>query len=283
MRRSDSSKHRPPPSDTSPEATSEADHTKPLPSEWNATTTSNYAFRYAHTQSSLEYLIKVSRLGRKAVINGIGLGDDKVHSSNVPVTDYISKSSLPFTRVADADDDKATQALQDVFISIGRLGDLGALMRTDIIQKLAPGLRKEGYEDSAHAVSQSSTIRPERQPAPGREPEAPSYDPLWDDRLPPFAQPRPIGGDRPLTGPVPDFLPPPFTNEHQDPDPMGPYRGPRRPLGNYGDPDLFPAPLYPHDPLRIPGHGRTGGGGMHPTFDDPLFGGDGGLGGYDPR
>jgi hypothetical protein len=42
--------------------------------------------------------------------------------------------------------------------------------------------------------------------------------------------------------------------------------------------------LGPHDPLRGgigPGLGG-GGGGMHPTFDDPLFGGARG-GGYDPQ
>jgi hypothetical protein len=54
---------------------------------------------------------------------------------------------------------------------------------------------------------------------------------------------------------------------------------------NIGERDLYPAGLGPNDPLRGsmgPGFG-PGGGGMHPTFDDPLFGGGGGVGGYDPR
>lgn len=63
--------------------------------------------------------------------------------------------------------------------------------------------------------------------------------------------------------------------------------GPRMP--GYGERDLYPAGLGPNDPLRVggvgPGPGIRGGGGMHPTFDDPMFGGrggGGGEGGYDP-
>lgn len=59
---------------------------------------------------------------------------------------------------------------------------------------------------------------------------------------------------------------------------------------NIGHDDLNPPGLGPNDPLRgsFIGGGlpRPGGGsGMHPTFDDPLFGGQGGdgQGGYDPQ
>lgn len=64
----------------------------------------------------------------------------------------------------------------------------------------------------------------------------------------------------------------------------GPYGGARRPL-NIGERDLYPPGLGPHDPLRMgPGGGgldggNYGGGGMHPTFDDPMFGGGGAAGG----
>lgn len=58
-----------------------------------------------------------------------------------------------------------------------------------------------------------------------------------------------------------------------------------QPFGNIGERDLYPPGLGPHDPLRIGpgGGGFRGGGGMHPTFDDPIFGGQGGGGQYDPR
>lgn len=59
---------------------------------------------------------------------------------------------------------------------------------------------------------------------------------------------------------------------------------------NIGYDDLNPQGLGPNDPLRgsfVGGGGalpRPGiGGGMHPTFDDPMFGGRGGQTGlYDP-
>jgi hypothetical protein len=70
-----------------------------------------------------------------------------------------------------------------------------------------------------------------------------------------------------------------------------PLRGMAPPFPGAGSPfghnDLYPPGLGPNDPLRpsIGGGGRFGGGGtggMHPTFDDPLFGGRGGEG-FDPR
>lgn len=66
--------------------------------------------------------------------------------------------------------------------------------------------------------------------------------------------------------------------------PAIPGGGGRRPL-NIGERDLYPPGLGPHDPLRMgpgpPGFGG-GGGGMHPTFDDPLFAGRQGGGGRAP-
>jgi len=58
---------------------------------------------------------------------------------------------------------------------------------------------------------------------------------------------------------------------------------------NIGHDDLNPPGLGPYDHLRgsfvgggLPRPG--GGGGMHPTFDDPLFGGQGGQGGqFNPQ
>ncbi|MCJ1246487.1 hypothetical protein MMC30_003695 [Trapelia coarctata] len=271
------------------EATSDAEHTKPLPPEWNSTTTSDYAFRYAHTQSTLQYLIKVSRLGRKAVINSINLKDQKLHSAEVRVNQFISESSLPYTRPPDVDDEKAAEALQNVFISIGTMADLAAFMRTEIIQKLAPKLHKEGYEESVHAISENNPTRAEQQPAQGREPRAPRRSPPRGDEPPPYALPRPFqppdGPEiTPMQGPVPssEYRPREEDEHRMLPQPPRPFQGVRRPL-NIGEGDLNPAPLYPHDPLRVPGYGGMGGGGMHPTLGGPLFGGDDEWDRYDPR
>lgn len=238
----------------------------------------------------MQYLVKISRLGGKAVINGIGLGDDKVHSLDVQVQDYVSESSTPFTVPTEVSQAEYASSVQRLFISEGRIADFASLIKLKVIQNLAPGLRKEGYEDNAFTTEeQMSSSRERRQPIPGREPYIPSLDPLQGDHLPPSAQPRPLGD--PLSGsyrphPVADFPPPGFEDEYEINRLPGGLGGARRPL-NIGERDLYPPGLGPHDPLRGGGFhpvgGLTGGGGMHPTFDDPIFRGDTGIDGYDHR
>ena len=228
------------------------------------------------------------------MVNGIGLGDDKVHTVDIPIRDFLSESSFPFTMPSAEDQTPIEQSLQNLFISPGRITDLASLIKIQIIQKLAPGLRKEGYEDSAHATSQNASSQDQerrRQPRGGDEP--PPHDPLRDDRLPPYAIPRPF--DDPLAAaprrpfPAGDFPPPGFEDEYEinRPPGRGGIGGGRNPF-NIGERDLYPPGLGPHDPLRGGGFGPgggIGGGGMHPTFDDPLFGGPGGggMGAYDGR
>ncbi|KAL8854383.1 MAG: hypothetical protein Q9221_000870 [Calogaya cf. arnoldii] len=277
------------------ETTSDPKDPQPLPTEWNASATSNYAFRYAHTQSSLQFVLKISRLGNKAIINGIAIDDDKVHTVEVPIKDFVSQSSLPFTADPKDSAEHNESKLANVFISPGRVADLGAMIKIQIIQKVAPGLQKEGYEESAHAASTSNTSEPQQQqhPPPERGDSRPPHDPLRDERLPPAAQPRPFND--PLAAeprrpyPAGDFPPPGFEDEYEmnRPPGRGGLGGERRPL-NIGERDLYPPGMGPHDPLRGPGFGPgggIGGGGMHPTFDDPMFGGEGsgGMDGYGGR
>lgn len=226
----------------------------------------------------------MSRLGNKAVINSLGIRDDKLHTLDLLVKDFVSPSSLPYTSPPSDGMNEATLSLRKIFISAGRMTDAASLLKLQIIQKLAPGLSKEGYEDSAHSASPNPSQREQggpRQPGPGREGEGqPAYDPLRDDRLPPPAQPRPFND--PLAAeprrpyPAGDFPPPGFEDEYEINRPRGGIGGERRPL-NIGERDLYPPGLGPHDPLRGGGFG-PGGGGMHPTFDDPMFGGRGGGG-----
>ncbi|KAJ5227550.1 uncharacterized protein N7469_007556 [Penicillium citrinum] len=240
-----------------------------LPAEWN--TNDAFSFRYAHEQSSMQFLLKVSRLGNNAVVNALALGDDRTSSFDLSVKDYISGSAVPLSAT-----ENITNALRDVFISSARLNDLIALFKINVIQRLAPGLYKEGYEDT----SRQTRIRPE---------EGPRHDPLRDGPQP--ARPYPF--DDPLaSGPrmpnPPDFDPPGFEDEfeiHRPPRGYPPGLGGGRSPYNIGDRDLYPPGMGPHDPLRGPmGPGFGSGGGMHPTFDDPLFGGPGGGSGvYDPR
>lgn len=123
------------------EPASNVDETQPLPPEWNASASNDYAFRYAHTQSSLQYLIKISRLGSKSVINGLGIGDDKVHTMDMKVTEYLSESSFPYKIQAESSAERE-ESIRKAFISSGRLTDAASMIKLHIIQKLAPGLHK---------------------------------------------------------------------------------------------------------------------------------------------
>ncbi|KPI39138.1 uncharacterized protein AB675_4545 [Cyphellophora attinorum] len=258
------------------EAQSDPQDVSPLPAEWNAS--SSYAFRYTHPQSSMEFLVKVTRLGSKAIVNGVGLGDDKTASFEIKAADCTSEGSLAEEK--SSGDTKS--GLRNIFISNGRITDLAELFRSSIIQKLAPGIHKAGYEDTESTTQTQRSIRPETAPREDR-------DPLRDDqprpaRPYPFDDPLAAAPRRPV-GPAPDFAPPGFEDEYELNRPArGMPRG-AEPFGRIGEQDLYPPGLGPHDPLRMGpgGGGFRGGGGMHPTFDDPMFAGQGGGQGYDPR
>lgn len=269
----------------SSEAASEAGNTKPLPLVWNESK-SDFAFRYKHSQSALEFLVKIGRLGGKAVVNGLGLGDDKVHTFDVAIKDFLSETSFPFTKAANDDDQQSIRDLTNLFISAARVADFASLFKINIIQSLTPGLQKEGYTESAQSTSQQS-----RDPA-GREQERHTREdsrrqPPMSDPVPPAAQPRPFhdplsaGPRRPMPDPMPGF-----DNEYEIglPGRSGGFGGLDMPTS--GERDLYPPGLGPHDPLRIGPMGggrRGGGGGMYPAADDPMFGGMGGDAGYDHR
>ncbi|KAK8219160.1 hypothetical protein M8818_000891 [Zalaria obscura] len=131
-----------------------------------------------------------------------------------------------------------------------------------------------GSAKSGKTISSS-----QRGPSNRSEPERPQRDPLREDYNPP-ARPHPFND--PLAAaprrphPSGDFLPPDFEDPYdmtRPPRPMGGVGG----FGNIGERDLYPAGLGPNDPIRGGiGPGFGGGGGMHPTFDDPLFQGQGG-------
>lgn len=224
----------------------------------------------------MEYLVKVTRLGGKALIFGLAMGGDKTASFEIKADDYISDGSLKESATTS---DK-TEALRNIFISNGRISDLASTFKSQIIQKVAPGIHKEGYEDSSSSIEQ---------PRRREETRPPDYDPLRDDQPHPA---RPYPFDDPLAAaprrprPVGDFPPPDFEDEYElNQPPRGMLPGSHQPFGNIGERDLYPPGLGPHDPLRIgpTGGGYRGGGGMHPTFDDPLFGGQGGNAPFDPR
>ncbi|KAG9996129.1 hypothetical protein KCU78_g17601, partial [Aureobasidium melanogenum] len=224
-----------------------------LPASWNSHAP-NYAFRYAHTQSSMEYLLKVNRMGNKAVVLAMGLGDDKTATLDVKAADYTSEGSMPFTL-----SEPHARNLFNLFISNGRLSDYGSLMRINIIQKLVPSLQKDGYQES--------TTQSTRQPA--RDPDTARHDPLRDDRQPP-ARPHPFHdplAQTPYPFPHGELAPPGFEDPYDLNRPLRPVGGPHPGFGNIGERDLYPQGLGPRDPFGSSGPG-FGGGGMHPTLPD---------------
>lgn len=261
----------------------DAENPSPLPTAWNAS--SSYAFRYAHAQSAMEYMVNVNKRGPKALIDGFAIGDDNIKHFDVTTKEYLSESLLPFTIPEDTPTEQAAAKLQDLFISPGRLNDLGALLKISIIQKLAPSLHKPGYEETRTDRDRTPTAdRPTPQQNDPPNPRQPPHDPE-PARPTPYNDPlaaHPQSG-RPLPEPIPGF-----EDEYEINRPArSGLRDNRYPVG-IGHDDLYPQGLGPNDPIRphlgpgIPRPGGGLGGGMHPTFDDPLFRGQGGQGEYDP-
>ncbi|TFK29359.1 hypothetical protein FA15DRAFT_632367 [Coprinopsis marcescibilis] len=201
-----------------------------LPSEWNKNGPGHYSFKYRHDQSSLEFAITVSKLGNRTVINAIALESDKIASLDVPTDDFTSPSFYPFTLGSDA-----SKSLVHGFISSNRVTDFVAQLKLKIIQRLIPGLQKDGYSEGSETTSST--------------PSAPS-----SSQNPPPARPRPVPAPD-----APDFIP------YQ---PGGTF-----PSGNpleIGRSDLDPFPRNPFAPPSLfpPG----GGDGMFVGPNHPMFG-----------
>lgn len=247
----------------------------------------------------MQYLLKVSRLGAKTVIYGIGMGDDKTTSFDVTTKDYTSESALPASPCkSGTSPDDATHAITALFISPSRLNDLGSSLRLNIIQRLVPSLQKEGYEDTS-----TSSSEPQSGGAPSnpRDPAyaPPTHDPLRDPGAFAPARPHPLADPSimPRRPPIPagEFPPPGFEDEYDM------TRGPRGgfpggmpggglPGAGYGERDLYPGGMGPSGGGfgglgGVRPRGGRGGGGMYMDFEDmaPGRGGIRGGGGGDWR
>lgn len=253
-----------------------------LSSSWNSGF-GHYDFLYAHSQSQMKYLVQVSRTGPKAGIKGIALGDDRTTAFEITAKDYISSSALPLRITISGESGEEDRSdleakLKVLFISPERIQDLAAEFKSTIIQKLIPSLHKEGYEETAAATARDereSELNARRYPPPNpmRDPEPARPYPFVDPLAQPPRNPHPL--------PDGGFAPPGFDDEY---DVHRPLRMPGMPggpsFGGVGSNDLNPPGLGPNDPFRP---GFIGGGGMHPTFDDPLFRGQGQQGGQHPH
>ena len=236
-----------PTSDDSSSASSQAEPNK-LPTEWNVKGPDHYAFRYKHHQSSLDYLVKIVKLGNKAVIHAIALQGSKTSTVEIPLSDFFSTSFWPYPPPRERGE---KEPLVNGFIGTSRLKDLVLLFKTQILQTLVPGLSKEGYTEegastSSSGAGSSSSTQPRRSP-PQHPPARPPFGGDQDDP----SQPR-------------SFQPPfrnPLTIGDRDLDPLGgsPLALPPR-FG--GGASSAPPPLFP---------GGDTGGGMFVGPDHPMF------------
>lgn len=175
--------------------------------------------------------------------------------------------------------------------------DLVHLFKVSVIQRLLPSLHKEGYQELG-PVQTDEEMGSARHPPPG--PSHPQQPQMPEPARPhPYPVYDPLAPAGPFHPPVPmaDFPPPGFEDEYEVNRPPRQAFQPGISPFNIGYDDLNPPGLGPHDPLRanfigggLPqpgfgGFGAGGSGGMHPTFDDPLFQGPHGQGNgqFDPQ
>lgn len=254
----------------------------------------------------MHFVLKTDRLGAKTEIRGLAVGADNINRLELSARDYISQAALPLRIKLDPttgaeDRSDLPASLQNVFISPTRIADLASLLKINIIQRLIPSLQKEGYQESPDDRAAREDADRVGREGPSNQPRAPPTQPLDPQPARPYPYDDPLAAPPRRPFPAGDFPPPDFEDEFEiNRPPRGGGGGLRMPGGgspfNIGHDDLHPPGLGPHDPFRgsfVPGRGlpRPGGmgGGMHPTFDDPLFqgprgGGGGGEGGaFDPQ
>ncbi|RBR17895.1 uncharacterized protein FIESC28_06334 [Fusarium coffeatum] len=262
-----------------------------LPPQWNSGFGS-YSFVYSHKQSAMTFSFRVDRMGKKVEVRGLAVGDDNIRRFERSISEVVDSKKLPIRiTMNDNGEDRGdlVDKLRGVFTSEQAIADFLHDLKVNIVQKLIPRLQSEGYVETAEAEANADS---ERRAQEAQNPYRPFRgDPVPNPNMPPPpANPLPEMA-RPRPHPVGDFPPPGFEDEYEmNRPPRGALRMPGGSPFNIGHDDLNPPGLGPNDPLRgsFIGGGlpRPGGSsGMHPTFDDPLFGGQGpdAQGGYDPQ
>ncbi|OAA80172.1 PI31 proteasome regulator [Akanthomyces lecanii RCEF 1005] len=285
-----------------------------LPASWNAGFGS-LGFVYTHGDQQQDakpttYIFRVDKMGARVEIRGTRSSPSSsssdtngIHRFDVAIRDVVQSSNLPvrITLDADGNDTSDRQDLVDklhrVFVSSTAVATLLQDVRTKIVQNLlGSGAAAAQVEARADSAAEERRLREERFQQERQDPNHPlagrAQQPSPADmpvprpgELPESARPRP-------GAPSGEFMPPGFEDEYdinRPPAGMGGHGGlvmpgsGRSPF-NIGHDDLHPPGLGPNDPFRgsglpsgLGGSGGFGsGGGMHPTFDDPLFAGQGG-------
>lgn len=205
---------------------------------WNRTGPSSYSFRYAHEQSSMTFLVKIVSLSARVLIHATTLESSRTESYEIELDRFTSRNYWPWTK------ETSSEPLVNGFVSSTRIADFVFGLQVKIVQKLIPGLRKEGYEE-VHEQDQGSSSTGPSNPSTQPEPQRPLRpEPRADDYLPPFRNPLRVG-DRdldPLAGsPFGGFTgPPPLFGGD---DGGGMYVGPNHPMFRDRQPGAPERPL----------------------------------------
>lgn len=159
--------------------------------------------------------------------------DDKTASLDISTNDFTSLSFFPHEIGA-----VGAEPLVHGFVSSAKIMDLMSQFKSKIVERIMPGLHKDGYAEQS---------------------EPPSTDERLPEEQPPRYSPRHVN---------PPAENPPYTQDRP-----GPYPYNRNTLFEVGRRDLDPIPLNPFSPPSLfpPGSGR--GDGMLVGPDHPMFSG----------
>ncbi|BGP11493.1 hypothetical protein JCM10049v2_007400 [Rhodotorula toruloides] len=255
-----------------------------LPRDWPPEEgTGELKLKYRHEQSSMEFVVSVVDLGGRLLVAGAAV-DNPARSStfDLVTNDYFSPTALSSSSPLSL----SSLSPSLPFSAPNRLADLILLYRLNILQKLVPGLRKEGYTEVSERDAPRTGSGASTSGGGGGGGGAPMGGYL-PDRGGPM-------GMFPPSNPSPSRP----TPSHPDPgtnDPLRiPFRSPppHAPLADIGRRDLEPLGGLPGTFPRLPGFpgapslGDPDAGGMlvgpnHPLFRDrfpPPEGGEGAEG-----
>ncbi|KAL7752565.1 hypothetical protein RI367_002099 [Sorochytrium milnesiophthora] len=209
-----------------------------------------YAFKYKHTQSSLTFLLKTTVMSRTLMVHAMGIEDGKIATMDIRMEDYLTSDAMDTSQYPMAAPDISKLLKRD------KVDDLLYSFKIGVIQKLIPGLGKEGYEEAQTANQQADQAS--RQHAPYNNDRSrnapPERRPLFDPYIGPLGPTVPVGIS-------------PYSVGHNDLDPLGGMRplGPTPFGGDFGN-------------RGYPGlGGSSSGGGMFVGPDHPMFQGPGGA------
>ncbi|KZT43027.1 hypothetical protein SISSUDRAFT_1040918 [Sistotremastrum suecicum HHB10207 ss-3] len=227
-----------------------------LSDNWSLHGPGSYTLRYKHDQSSLEFLLKISKLGGRTLFNAIAIESDRIASLDVQTSDFTSEAFFPYSK-------DSQQTLVHGFISSARVSDFANSIKLKIIPGILPGLRKGDFqaipEPEPETSAPSQSFRQPPQPARPHVP-SPPFEPEHPSRSH-FPPENPLAiGRRDLD---------PF---HQGQNPFAP--PPLFPPGGGGD-GMYVGPDHPifgmRDPARRdrPGRGPWAGDGFLPPLGAP--------------